>query len=207
MGSTATFRGNPTGLRYAAYFAWFVGALVGFHTLTIVRGEYIAQHRWPVASGEVTSAEEKSRRYPGTGSSPTQYFERFTVEFDPPLDQCGPGMLLTIVGGPTRCLGTLDSLEGSSDSAYQSLRRHPVGSKIRVHYQPRGTGLRFADESVADIYPWKKIFVTWVIFFVGSGLLRLARSQEENSTPSAPASSRDSNDAATGEELIDLNLR
>jgi len=60
-------------------------------------------------------------------------------------------MLLTIVGGPTRRAGALDTLEGASDSAYQVLRRHPAGSQISVHYQPRGTGLRFAGEVTADI--------------------------------------------------------
>jgi hypothetical protein len=207
MKGAETFRGNATGLCYAGYFAWLVAAVFGFHAFGIVSEEYIAQHRWPVASGEVTSAEEKSRRYPGTSSSSTVYFTRFTVEFDPPLEECGPGMLLTIVGRPTRCTGTLDSLEGSSDSAYQFLRRHPVGSHISVHYQPRGTGLRFAGEFTADIYPWKKIFVTFVIFFAGWGLLRLARWRDENETERAPATRQNTEDAAGSDERIDSTLR
>jgi len=117
MKGPETFRGCHRAL-LCGIFRWLVAAVFGFHALRIVREEYIAPHRWPVASGEVISAEEKSRRYPGTSSSSTGYFTRFTVEFDPPLDPRAPGMLLTIVGGPTRGTGALDTLEGSSDSAY-----------------------------------------------------------------------------------------
>jgi hypothetical protein len=194
MSSEKTSRGSAGSLRYAGYFAWFIGTVVAFHAVSIVREEYIAQHQWPIAPGEVISAEEKSGRNPGTSSSSTQYFMRFTVEFDPPLDQCGPGMYLTTVEGPTRCMGTLDTLEGSSDSAYQWMRRHPVQSQIRVHYQPGGSGLRFAGESIADIYPWKEIFVTAVIFLVGFGIALLGRRREELAQDSPPGESRDSPD-------------
>jgi hypothetical protein len=208
MNGAKTPRGNASQLRLAGYFAWFIAAVLGINAFTITLQEYIAQHRWPVASGQVSLAEEKSRRNPSSSSRSTVYFIRFTVEFDPPLEQCGPGMLLTIVGGPTRCMGTFDTLEGSQEDAYAWKSRHWPGSPVRVHYQPYGQGLRFADESIGNIYPWKKIFVTFVIFLVGFGFVRLARRQAEL-TPDSPPGGNDNSldEALVKEELIDLNLR
>src|SRR6476646_246499 len=99
MDGAKTPRGNASQFRFAGYFAWFIAALLGINAFTITLREYIAQHRWPVASGQVSLAEEKSRRNPSSSSMSTVYFIRFTVEFDPPLEQCGPGMLLPIAGG------------------------------------------------------------------------------------------------------------
>jgi hypothetical protein len=208
MDDAKTPRGNTSPLRYAGYFAWFIAVVVGINAFTIALQEYIAQHRWPVAPGQVSLAEEKSRTNPGTSGSSTVYFIRFTVEFDPPLDQCGPGMLLTIVGGPTRCMGTFDTLEGSHEDAYAWKSRHWPGTQARVHYQPYGDGLRFADEAIGNIYPWKKIFVSFVIFLVGFGIVRIARRQAELAPDSPPARIDDSlEDASAKEKLIDLNLR
>ena len=101
-------------------------------------------------------------------------------------------MLLTIVGGPTRCMGTFDTPEGSYDDAYAWKSRHWPGSQVRVHYQPYGDGLRFADESIGNIYPWKKIFVSSVIFLVGFGIVGIARRQAELAPDSPPGRIDDS---------------
>jgi hypothetical protein len=205
---STTSSGNTTGLRYAAYFVFFIGALFGLATLQIAHQEYRARAAWPIASGEVLSSEEQSRVVKGSsGPNSTVYWIRFTVVFDPPLDQCRPGMLWITAGGPTRCVGTFNTLEGSRMDAYQWTRRHPVQSHAQVHYEPHGTGVRFAGESVIDSYPWEKVFVTFVIFFVGFGLLRFARWLEENGVESSAAGSTDAEDAQRGDELIDLNLR
>jgi hypothetical protein len=205
--STVPRKANP--LRYAGYFAWFIGALVGLHALAVIREEYIAVHQWPIATGDVISGQHKLRRNPSTGSRSIEYFASFTVEFDPPLDQCGPGMLVTTVGGPTRCMGTIDTLPGSSDRAYEWIARHPNGSHIRVHYEPAGSGVRFVGESIADVYPWKEIYVILIGFIVGYGVVLLARRQDQLApdTDSPPDRTRSSADSSSREELIDLNLR
>lgn len=208
MDGSARYTGNPTGLRYAAYFVFFIGTLFGLATLRIAHHEYRAQDAWPVAWGEVLSSEEQSRTVRGSSGPPsTVYWMKFTVVFDPPLDQCGPGMLWIMTGGPTRCIGTFNTLEGSREDAYQWTRRHPVRSRAQVHYEPHGAGVRFAAESIVDTYPWKNIFVTFVISFVGFGLLRFARCLEENGVWSSAAASPDTEDGPPADELIDLNLR
>lgn len=207
MNGLNTPRRNASPLRFAGYFAWFIATVVGINAFTITLQEYIAQNRWPVAPGQVSLAEEKSRRNPSSSSRSTAYFIRFTVEFDPPLDQCGAGMLLTMVGGPVRCMGTFDSLEGSYEDAYAMKRRHWPGSQARVHYQPYGQGLRFADESIGNIYPWKTIFVTFLIFLVGFGIVRFARWQAGASADSPPGGDENSlHDASHREKLVNLNL-
>lgn len=195
--------GGLGNLRFAGYFAWFIGAIVAAHFVFVFIEEYNAQHRWPIAAGQVTSWEEKSRRNTGASSSPTQYFMRFTVQFDPPLDQCAPGALVSWVGGPTRCEGSLDTPEGSREAAYRWLERHPSGSPVRVHYQPFGMGLRFADESIANIYPWRELFIALVTFLVGLGIVSFARQQQKLQTDSPLQQT----DASPKEDLIDLNLR
>jgi hypothetical protein len=208
MDGSARYGGNPTGLRYAAYFVLFIGTLFGLATLGIAYQEYRARDAWPIAWGEVLSSEEHSRVVRGSsGPNSTVYWIRFTVVFDPPLDRCRPGMLWITAGGPTRCVGTFNTLEGSRMDAYQWTRRHPVQSHVQVHYEPHGTGVRFAGESVIDTYPWEKVFVIFVIFFVGFGLLRFARWLEENGVESRAAASAEPEDAPRGDELIDLKLR
>jgi hypothetical protein len=201
------YSGNPRWLRYAAYFVFFIGTLFGLVTLRIAHQEYRAQDTWPIASGEVLSSKEQSRVVrTSRGPNSTVYWIRFTVVFDPPLGQCGPGMLWIMTGGPTRCVGTFNTLEGSRTDAYDWSRRHPVRSEVQVHYEPHGSGVRFAGESVADTYPWKKVFVTFVIFFAGFGLLRFARLLEENATETSTNAGQDA-DNAPSDELIDLKLR
>jgi hypothetical protein len=207
MSGSVTYSGSPKGLRYAAYFVFFIGTLFGLVTLRIAHQEYRAQDTWPIASGEVLSSEEQSRVVRGSsGPNSTVYWMRFTVVFDPPLDQCRPGMLWIMAGGPTRCVGTFNTLEGSRMDAYEWTRRHPVRSSVQVHYEPHGTGVRFAGESISNTYPWKNVFVTFAIFFVGFGLLRFARWVEDNGVETSPAAGQDA-DNAPSDELIDLKLR
>jgi hypothetical protein len=205
MDPAKTARASVGNMRVAGYFAWFIAAIVGLHAIAVSVEEYSAQHRWPVAAGDVISVDEKSVRL-GSSSSPTQYLARFTIEFDPPLEQCGEGMLVVWVGGPTRCSGILDTPPGSSDSTYQWMLRHPRGSKTNVHYQPYGSGLRFAGESIANIYPWREVGITMILWAVGFGIIRFGRKQEQLAVDS-PASRNDSAEASENQELIDLNLR
>jgi hypothetical protein len=104
-------------------------------------------------------------------------------------------------------MGTFDTLEGSYDEAYAWKSRHWPGTQVRVHYQPYGEGLRFADESIGNIYPWKKIFVSFVILLVGFGIVRIARRQAELAPDSPPGRIDDSLEASAKDELTELNLR
>ena len=193
-------------MRYAAYFVLFIGTLFGWVTLRIAHQEYRAQHDWPVAPGEVEASEEQSRVDTDSHNNrSTLYWTQFRVLFDPPPGECGAGMLWGRIGGPTRCIGVFNTPEGSREDAYHWTRRHPVGSHVQVHYEPHGRGVRFAGESIADTYPWKKILVTFVIFFAGSGLLRLARSMEENRVESSPAN-QNTEDTHDPDALVELNL-
>jgi hypothetical protein len=81
--STTINQGNATGLRLGGYFALFIGVICGVVILRTVHREYVAQ-RWPLASGEIIAAEEKSR----TLSHSTDYWAEYTVRLNLTHEQC-----------------------------------------------------------------------------------------------------------------------
>jgi hypothetical protein len=164
-------RGSISGLRLGGCFLLFIGILVGLVTLRTVYREYVAQ-QWPITSGEVIWAEPKSRSL----SRSTAYWTEYTVRLNLTEEQCGPrdAWVLTTTG-ITECVGTFKTLEGSSAEAYGWIRRHAKGSQAQFHYEPHGSGVRFAGESAADIYPWTKIFVVFAMCAVGFTLLQVAQ--------------------------------
>lgn len=196
-------------MRFAAYFVFVVAVLFGSVTLSAVRREYLAQ-RWPVVSGEIVSSQERSQRL----SKSTQYWVRYEVTLDLPAEECPPRQVYIMIGGPTTCHAAFSTLEGSQANAGQWLRRHSAGSHAQFHYEPHGPGVRFAGESIGNIYPWSKILVTIVLFAVGLVFLSLAQRAQNNLSPAEPSDDSFSEPSSTtnrsendDNKLIDLQLR
>jgi hypothetical protein len=204
MPSITINRGNVSGLRLAGYFSLFIGFLVALMILGTMHREYVAQ-RWPIASGEIIWAEPKSR----TLSHSTVYWTEYTVRLNLTEEQCGPRDLwVNTATGAKECVGTFKTLEGSNADANGWIRRHAKYSHAQFHYEPHGSGVRFAGESVADIYPWTKIFAAFAICAVGFTLLQVAQRAEANLAEPGIQQTREGQSGSQGEsELVDLKLR
>jgi hypothetical protein len=186
------------------YFLLFIGFLVGLMILGTVHREYVAQ-RWPIASGEIIAAEEKSR----TLSLSTVYWTEYTVRLNLTEEQCGPrDVWVNTATDAKECVGTFKTLEGSSTDANGWIRRHAKYSRAQFHYELHGSGVRFAGESVADIYPWTKIFAAFAICAVGFTLLQVAQRAEANLAEPGMQQTTDGQSGSEGEsELVDLKVR
>ena len=96
----------------------------------------------------------------------------------------------------------------SNADAYGWIRRHAKYSHAQCHYEPRGSGVRFAGESVADIYPWTKIFAAFAICAVGFTLLQVAQRAEAKLAEPGIQQTTEVQIGSEGEsELVDLKLR
>jgi len=204
MPSITLNRGNVSGLRLGGYFSMFIGFLVGLMILGTVHREYVAQ-RWPIASGEIIAAEEKSR----TLSRSTVYWTEYTVRLNLTEEQCGSrDVWVSTATGAKECVETFKTLEGSSADSNGWIRRHAKYSQAQFHYEPHGSGVRFAGESVADIYPWTKIFASLAICAVGFTLLQVAQRAEANLAESGIQQTTEGQNGSEGESgFVNLKLR
>lgn len=83
-----------------------------------------------------------------------------------------------------------------------------------VHYEPHGPGVRFADESLANIYPWENIFAALGMFAAAFTLFEFGRRGEASLANLPPQSDRvpqssvasDPSEDNDPNEVIDLKL-
>jgi hypothetical protein len=165
------------GFRLGGYFALFVALLSSINWLMIVHENYVMEHQWPVASGTVYSAAEKSREViPPSISSPHYqvYWIEFMVLLDLPEGRC-PGTVLELEG-QQRCTGEAKTPEERSRiGAEQWYVRHPRDSKVVVHYDTQSERMVLGGESSLYVYPWRKIATTFIIALVGAIMLAFGR--------------------------------
>ena len=150
-------------LRAAAWFCLIISLLFGITLGRLVFYALYARVRWPVVDGAVRGYQQKSveEHASGTkstgGASWTAYWIEFEIGLDIPVDNCRTG---TTLGGSAQlpCVGTIRTPATKSwTEALGWVARHPPGSRGRFLYDPFGPGIRFANESVWNLYPWGKI--------------------------------------------------
>jgi hypothetical protein len=202
--------------RTVAVFCFLIGALMSLDALRILSSELDARLRWSRANARVAVAEQKSAdENHAPGGSPglsihTVYWVEFEVDFNP-ANGCRTGISAS-PSTPTEfpCTARIRTLlSGSPANAYYWVRHHPQGGPAQVLYDPKGPGVRFADESLVDLLPWSKILASLVIlvfslvvFSAAQRRLRdLAYLPADQDLP-APPSSRD----PKPDDLIDLKL-
>jgi hypothetical protein len=166
------------GLRLGGYFAFFVALLSSINWLLIVHEDYVMEHQWPAVPGTIYSATERWREViPPSISSPHYqvYWTEFMVILNLPAERC-LGTMIELEGQP-RCTGEAKTPEVRSPSdAEQWSVRHPRESKVIVHYDTQSGRMVLGGESILNVYPWRKIGTTAIIFAVGAFLFGLGRS-------------------------------
>ena len=193
-------------VRAVAWFCLFWGLIVGIHVVDVVGFDLYTRTHWRVVDGDMLRYEEKSGHV--SSRSRPNYWIEFEVEFDPKDAGCNTGMSWGIEK-PFPCIGTVKSPGSQSRATAMSwIERHPPNSPAKFLYDPPTGRLRFAGESILDIYPWGAI-----IGFVvagGGGLLLLVASrrrlqylktlpEDDSATPTPPPGPRP-------DDLIDLKL-
>lgn len=175
VGLIATLMPNRTRARLVRATAWFclaISLLFGAPLAKPVFYDLLARWRWPVADGVVRGYQQKSAEVHASGTrstagaSWTVYWIEFEVGLDIPAEHCRTG---TIVGGraPLACVGTIRTPATKSWTEAQSwVARHAPNSHQRFLYDPSGEDLRFANESVWNLYPWGKmaLFCAMILF-------------------------------------------
>ncbi len=200
-------------LRFAAWFLIFVAMVFGAQLLSAIYAEMYARHRWPVAEARVIDVQDKSdyERHvvPGSSSMRTVYWIEFQVEFAVPVEQCKTGASW---GVPSQfpCIGSIHTLPRRLwAEAQDSARRHPLNSSTQVRYDPVGSHIKFADESIWDAYRWQNFVAFLVILTLGLVLLRSVQQRLrylETLPEDYDASPPPSPDEHDPNEIIDLKL-
>jgi hypothetical protein len=126
--------------RYAAYFASVITLISGMSgPLPLVYQQYRAEHQWPIASATVKSFRQPLQTvHPSRGSSYAVYWMEFLVIVDLPISDC-PRPMPTVANGSGLCAGIYRTIgTKSSADAWQWGSRHPILSRVQVHYDPNG---------------------------------------------------------------------
>ena len=154
------------------------------------------EHRWPAASGVITSRREESREVQLASIRQHRYWvyrAEFEVVLDLPPDRC-PGEVRVLNAQPGQCIATVVSPETRSRAnAIQWLAHHPLDSTMTVHYDLATSRTFAGGESIIDLYPWYDIRTTAIAMTVGLLMLAIGRKQ--------PAVSNDSESANTSTSL------
>lgn len=170
--------------RLAGYFALVIALLSTFQWIPVIYEDYVMEHRWPAASGVVTSRHENSKEVQPASSRQRRYWvywAEFDVTLALPPERC-PGETTVLNAQPAQCVVKVASPHARSRAnAIQWLVHHPLDSTITVHYD-LATGRTFAGgESIIDLYPWREMGLTAIIALVAAALLALARKLPANS--------------------------
>jgi hypothetical protein len=194
-----------------------IGALSFINPLWALFSELHARHNWSHSKAQIAYArvvDAPENRSPGgnpsTRSTRTVYWVEFEVNFQP-TDGCRTGTSIApSVDTHFPCSAIIHSAPHESPaSAYAWLARHPSGASAEVLHDPKGPGVKFANESFADLLPWNRIALALIFLALGiflwsaanhrlAGLAYLPKGED---LP-APQSARKSNP----DELIDLKL-
>jgi hypothetical protein len=178
---------------FAAYFgavATFISGMVGPLPL--------ADHQWPLASASIESFRQHSRIIQTTDStrfSYRVYWMEFRVILDLPVSQC-PRPMQIGANASGECVGLYRTIEAKSASDnWQWGSRHPIHTKVQVHYDPKGglgNQVFFAGEGFHRVYPWTGIWgvfvmgiLTGIMFVVAAGQARRADRLEPQSSSDA----------------------
>jgi hypothetical protein len=162
-------------VRLVAWFLCFWGTAIGIYVARVVGFDLYVRSHWTVVEGDIIKYEEKSASTGSIRSRALTYWTEFEVEFNSNESGCNTGMSWG-VKMPFQCIGTVKSPASQSLSIARNWAyRHPAGSHAKFYYDPATGHLRFAGESVLDLYPWVAIIAFVVAGTVGVILLSASR--------------------------------
>jgi hypothetical protein len=189
-----------------AWFCLFWGLIVGIYVANVIGFDLYTRTHWRTVEGKIVRYEAKS--FNVSSRSRPNYWIEFEVEFDPKDAGCNTGTTWGSVT-PFPCIGIVKSPGSQSGATAMSwIERHPPNSPAKYLYDPATGRLRFAGESILNIYPWGAI--TAFVVVGGGGVLLLSVSRrrleylktlpEDYSATSVPAQK------PRPDDLIDLKL-
>ena len=144
-------------VRIVAWFLLFWGSVIGIYVAKVIGFDLYVRTHWQVVEGAVIQYEEKSAQLGSIRSRRPTYWVEFEVEFDPKGWGCNTGMSWAV---PMHfpCIGVVRSPGSQLWNVAGGWRhRHPVNSEAKFYYDPATGRLRFAGESILDLYPWTAI--------------------------------------------------
>jgi hypothetical protein len=196
-------------VRIVAWFLLFWSSVIGIYVARVIGFDLYVRTHWHVVDGAVIKYEEKSAQLGSIRSRRLTYWVEFEVEFDPKESSCNTGMSWA-VPMPFPCIGkALSPGSQSLDAAANWQHRHPVNSRAKFYYDPATGRLRFAGESILDLYPWTAI----VGFALGTGiafvLLYASRRRREDLNTLPPdygVTPSSAENPTRDDDLIDLKL-
>ena len=193
--------------RFVARVFIGMGIVFGVQLLGALNAEIYARHHWPSAEAMVLKLDDKSGAQVG-GHQTTVYWMKIEVAFAVPVTQCKTGTYWVPSQFP--CIGIISTLPTQSWAEAQTwLRRHPPSSSTQVRYDPLGPNIRFVDESLWDVYSWRKFVALLVLLILGVVLHRSAQRRLrylETLPEDYDASPPPSPDEHGPNEIIDLKL-
>ena len=203
--------------RGLAIFFLIMGAWASVNPLHSLFSELNARLLWSRIDGQISTIQLKSaaeNHSPGGNSSisafRTVYWVEFEVAFNPPSG-CRTGIVSPPDSAMTfHCFAEVRTIPRKSpQNAYDWVRHYGPGSAVRLMYDPRGPGVKLADQSLLDALPWNSILGAFVM--VVCGLLALCAAQrrlrelaylpKDQDLP-APQSS----EGSRPDDLIDMKL-
>ena len=151
------------GMRFVAWFLIIWGLIIGIHVADVIGFDLYTRTHWRAVDGNIIRYEEKS--FTVSSRSRPNYWIEFEAEFDPKDAGCNTGSSWA-VKMPFPCIGTVKSPGSQSRATAMSwIERHPPNSPAKLLYDPATGRLRFAGESIVNIYPWGAM----IGFVVGAG--------------------------------------
>jgi hypothetical protein len=196
-------------MRIVGWFLLFWTAVIGIYVAKVIGFDLYVRTHWHIVNGAVIKYEGKSAQLGSIRSRRPTYWVEFEVEFDPKEWGCNTGMSWTVpMAFP--CIGKARSPGSQSwDVAGSWSYRHPVNSAAKFYYDPATGRLRFAGESILNLYPWMAIVAFALGTGISSSLLYTSRRRlkELNTLPRDYTETEASaGDPARGDDLIDLKL-
>jgi hypothetical protein len=197
-------------VRIVAGFLLFCGSVTGIYVARVIGFDIYVRTHWQLVDGAVIKYEEKSAQLGSIRSRHPTYWVEFEVEFDPKGWGCNTGMSWA-VPIPFPCVGAVRS-PGSQlwNVAGGWGHRHPVNSRAKFYYDPATGRLRFAGESILDLYPWTAILAFAFSTGISFVLLYASHRRREGLNTLPPDYGVTVSSAASptrDDYLIDLKLR
>jgi len=192
-----------------------MAVLICLNPVMAVLAEFRARLNWSHTEARVASAlvfSGPENRSPGGSPSisarRTMYWAEFHLDFHP-SNGCRTGIVMSDPSAEFPCDAFIQTIPHySSTNAYAWLGRHPSGSSTQIFYDPSGSGVKFADESLFDLVRWNSLAIAALFLVIGTVLLSAARRRladlaylpegEDLPAPTRPSSKTD--------DLIDMKL-
>jgi hypothetical protein len=196
-------------VRLVAWFLCFWATAIGIYVARVVGFDLYVRSHWTVVEGDIIKHEEKSANTGSIRSRALTYWIEFEVEFNPKQSGCNTGMSWG-VEMPFQCIGTVKSPGSQSLSIARSWAyRHPAGSPAKFYYDPATGQLRFAGESILDLYPWVAIIASLLAGTAAIILLRASRHRlkQLSTSPADWETTPAVMENTEPDELTDLKLR